>query len=264
MQGRLSQKKNSPLQSFPSKTWSVEFSRAREIGFNKIEWLIDNSNTKDNPLFSEDGRQKIIELSKNNKIKINTLCFHYFIYGEILKSNLHSSKIRNFFFKTIELAPLIGIKYLSIPLMDKMSLKNKIIFEEMSEFLKEVSHDLKIEILIESDLEKYELLNFIENIDSPKIGILYDTGNATKNNFVFEEDFSLLSKYIKEIHIKDFSLRSHQSVRLGHGNTNFINIFKIIKDQKWKGPLVLETPIFDNWQAEAKLNLNYIFKILKN
>ena len=38
MQGRLSQKENLPLQSFPFE-WEQEFSRARDIGFMKIEWL---------------------------------------------------------------------------------------------------------------------------------------------------------------------------------------------------------------------------------
>ena len=41
MQGRLSQKNNLPLQSFPFNTWENEFYRAKTIGFNKIEWLVD-------------------------------------------------------------------------------------------------------------------------------------------------------------------------------------------------------------------------------
>ena len=49
MQGRLSQKKiyhcnHSPLNG-------TEFSRARDIGFMKIEWLVDKEMFYDNPLF---------------------------------------------------------------------------------------------------------------------------------------------------------------------------------------------------------------------
>ena len=52
MQGRLSQKKNLPLQSFPHDTWREEFYRAKKIGFTRIEWLIDIENDYKNPIFS--------------------------------------------------------------------------------------------------------------------------------------------------------------------------------------------------------------------
>ena len=59
MQGRLSQKSNSPLQSFPINSWEFEFNRANKIGFKKIEWLIDKENDYNNPFFSKKDRQKI-------------------------------------------------------------------------------------------------------------------------------------------------------------------------------------------------------------
>ena len=59
MQGRLSQKDNLPLQSFPNE-WEEEFSRAKDLGFSKIEWLIDKESSYNNPLFSSKGRKKII------------------------------------------------------------------------------------------------------------------------------------------------------------------------------------------------------------
>ena len=50
MQGRLSNKPGQPLQSFPWNTWKKEFLRAHSIGFNQIEWLVDDA--KNNPIAS--------------------------------------------------------------------------------------------------------------------------------------------------------------------------------------------------------------------
>ena len=68
---------------------------------------------------------------------------------------------------------------------------------------------------------------------------------------------------LKEIHIKDFSKRKNRSVRLGEGDTKFRDIFKIINDQNWAGPIILETPILENWNKEAKYNFQYIYSLIE-
>ena len=65
-----------------------------------------------------------------------------------------------------------------------MSLDKKDVFLEIKNLLKEIVKEIKVEILIEADLKNYEIIDFIESIGSTKIGVLYDTGNATKNNFM--------------------------------------------------------------------------------
>ena len=46
MQGRLSKPLNGKIQSFPLNTWEKEFYLAKEIGFELIEWVLDE-NIKD-------------------------------------------------------------------------------------------------------------------------------------------------------------------------------------------------------------------------
>ena len=58
MQGRLSNKSNLPLQSFPINSWEFEFNRANNIGFKKIEWLIDKENDYKNPFFFQKRQRK--------------------------------------------------------------------------------------------------------------------------------------------------------------------------------------------------------------
>ena len=261
MQGRLSNKGSFPLQSFPSDTWAEEFIRAKKLGFSKIEWLIDKNNDYNNPLYSKEGRGKIIDISDQSGIKIDTLCAHFLIDGKILKKNQESENVKNFFFETIQLAPLVGIKFISIPLIEDLSLKNKVVFKELKNLLKEVTEKFEIEILIETDLKNYENLNFIKSIGSDNINILLDTGNLTKNNFDFQEEFTKFHKKIKEIHIKDYSLKEKKSVRLGSGDTDLVYIFNTLKRFSWEGHIIFETPIFENWYAEAISNLNHIKNI---
>lgn len=261
MQGRLSQKKNLPLQSFPKKTWKEEFARANKIGFKKLEWVIDLDNDYRNPIFSSSGREEIIKISKDNRIDIDSLCAHFLIKGGILKNSPNSKVIKEYFFELLKLAPIIGVKYVSIPFMEKLSLRENNIRQEIEILLKEIIEKFNICILIESDLASKELAHFINRINSKKIGILYDTGNAIKHNFSFNEDFNLIADKVKEIHFKDYSLEQKKSVRLGKGDTNFEEIFKTLKDHKWIGPIIFETPILENWEKEAINNLNYAEEI---
>ena len=52
MQGRLTEPRNGKIQSFPVNNWDQEFELAAEIGFNCIEWVIDDDGIDTNPLFS--------------------------------------------------------------------------------------------------------------------------------------------------------------------------------------------------------------------
>ena len=47
MQGRLSKQKGIRIQEFPRDTWEQEFEKAKDIGFDTIEWIFDS---KDNPM----------------------------------------------------------------------------------------------------------------------------------------------------------------------------------------------------------------------
>ena len=264
MQGRLSQKNNLPLQSFPFNTWENEFYRAKTIGFNKIEWLVDKEFDYKNPLFTVEGRDKILSLSKVHQINVETLCAHFLITGSILKDKKEGELIKNYFFEVIKQAINIGIKFISIPLMEKMSLKDEEVNRKMENLLKEIIQKFKISILLESDISNIKTFLFIKKLKSEKIGMLYDLGNATKFNFSFKDDFPVIEKSVKEIHIKDFSLSLNQSVRLGEGDTNFEETFQVIGQHNWKGPIVLETPIFANWSKEAQKNYIYSMKYLKD
>ena len=89
---------------------------------------------------------------------------------------------------------------------------------------------------------------------------MFDLGNASQLNYDLYKDISDLHHLIGEIHIKDKDLS--QSTRLGEGNTNFTNGFRALRDCKWHGDFILETPIFSNWEVEARHNFSFAKKLV--
>ena len=67
MQGRLSPPINKKIQKFPHNYWKDEFSLARKIGFDLIEWVVDDENT---PIFYDEQINEILELSKKYLLKL--------------------------------------------------------------------------------------------------------------------------------------------------------------------------------------------------
>ena len=64
MQGRLSKPLNGKIQSFPVNSWENEFYLAKNIGFELIEWVLDE-NVKDNPILDKRFFSKIKIYSRN-------------------------------------------------------------------------------------------------------------------------------------------------------------------------------------------------------
>ena len=62
MEGRLSKPINGKIQSFPVNTWEKEFHIASEIGYQLIEWVLDD-NTKENPIVNKNQFKKVKNLN---------------------------------------------------------------------------------------------------------------------------------------------------------------------------------------------------------
>ena len=74
MQGRLSKPKNGKIQSFPINSWENEFYLAKNIGFELIEWVLDE-NVKDNPILDKRFFSKIKAIKEKTGVEINSICW---------------------------------------------------------------------------------------------------------------------------------------------------------------------------------------------
>lgn len=257
MQGRLSEKINQPLQSFPWESWRNEFAIATELGFDSIEWLVDDDGEKDNPIYSELGRNEILALSSRYGISVRSLCAHCFISGDLIGIGKRQDDAIAHLVRIVDCAAALGVDKVILPAMDVLSLRSLWARGRFSGAVRQLLDGPGPSLLLESDLPGAELSEFIGSFCSDRLGVLYDLGNAHALGFDFESDFANLGGLIREIHIKDRESGTGASRRLGFGGTPFTRISKLLSTSAWKGPIVLETPMLDDWHEEALHNIRF-------
>ena len=81
MQGRLSPIVDNKIQAFPWEHWEEEFSSANSLDIRIMEWTLDQENLDNNPVMTQEGRDKIKTLSNQFNVNIPSLtgdCFMQF------------------------------------------------------------------------------------------------------------------------------------------------------------------------------------------
>ena len=87
MQGRLSPPVDGQIQAFPSEHWKEEFVLAREAGFKCIEWIYDKSQSRLNPLESENGIKEIQKCSEQTGVRVSSICADYYMSDLLVKED---------------------------------------------------------------------------------------------------------------------------------------------------------------------------------
>ena len=261
MQGRLSNKSPERLQSFPKKTWKEEFYRARDIGFDTIEWLLDDYRETNNPILSETGRREISQLVTDSGVSVQSVCAHAFIDGSLLREDrdaLDSLVALTFACRCL------GVERIVLPVLERSEIQDEETWKALFEVLKTVreyclTHD--ISIALESDLDAEILASWISDFPTTEVTTCYDVGNAVGRHADPIHELEILSDLISEIHIKD-KTRAGISHSLGQGDVNFIALFEWLKNADHNIPLVFETPVFDDWKREGSQNYQFIKQLM--
>ncbi|MBF0195207.1 MAG: sugar phosphate isomerase/epimerase [Magnetococcales bacterium] len=263
MQGRLSQKQAQQMLSFPWNSWQKEFDRAKKVGFKSIEWLFSKDNWKNNPLLTETGRKEIKACISKTNVTLHTLCA-FFILEKAKDSFLGMSKLEvdNTLLDTMLIADSMAIKVFTLPLMEEASLKLPEMRKRITSLLHHLishSNDSNIVIALESDLPAHDLLNFIQEFNHPTLGVCYDVGNAVAEGYDPVAELNILAPVIREIHIKDRIINGG-SVNLGEGDVPFLNIFENFQKHQFTVPIILETPVGDDWEKAAHSHFSFVQK----
>ena len=126
MQGRLSKPINNKIQSFPKKHWKDEFYLSKEIGFELIEWVLDDD-LKNNPILNKKDFPEIERLKKETGIDVNSICCDYFMKNSLSPNSMSFKKenLEIFRFLIEESCPKNDIKIIDLPLIGDDGLKNK-------------------------------------------------------------------------------------------------------------------------------------------
>jgi L-ribulose-5-phosphate 3-epimerase len=244
MQGRLCSKVNGKIQAFPWKEWELEFPRAEKMGLHLMEWTLDQERLYENPLMTDVGQKKILELCEKHQFKIRTLTGDCFMQAPFYKkSGPEKTELIQNFQDIVVACSRVGIEMIVIPLVDGGRLEDQLqenelikILMSMSEFFKEK----KMKIIFESDYSPLKQVAFLDKLSSDLFGMNYDSGNSAALGYDPDEEIAVLGARIFNVHIKDRILGG-TTVPLGTGNANFLKVFDNLKKINYQGRFILQT-----------------------
>ena len=213
---------------------------AKKIGFELIEWIVDDKN---NPIFDDNQIKEILEISDKNGIKINSLCADIFMEKYLFKnSEKQITQNKEILEKIIYQCKKCKIKIIELPFVDSSSLEN---FQHQNqiiknlESIKRIAEECDIVLALETDLESNVFLELLEKLDSPNINAKYDIGNSIAKNYDPLKELDVLKEWIVNVHIKD-RYKDGETVSLGSGDVNFEVFFQKLNDIDYNGDLIIQ------------------------
>lgn len=263
MQGRLLPKYIGRYQAHPLGYWQSEFTIARDLDLDYIEFILDYNDVDQNPLMSKEGINRIREVVQNTGVGVRSVCADYF-----MEAPLHSvdetiaDKSAGVMKCLLENGSILGITDIVIPCVDQSSLigedAKKRLVKNLSPFI-DAAERFNINLSLETDLPPAPFLDLLNRFDSKKITVNYDTGNSASLGFTPAEEFAAYGNRISDIHIKDRKMGGG-SVFLGTGDADFVGFFMALETIDYKGPFVMQAFRDDEGVQVFKEQLNWFTK----
>ena len=242
MQGRLTPSEGKGIQFFPFGTWEKEFDLGKEIGVDEIEWIFDYERYAENPLWTVAGCQAIKERIKATGVKVNSVCFDYFMRRPFFKGKGSREENMEFFSRVLDGMERIGASLIEIPLVDDSSIKNEKERNEALELARNMADQAarkKMVVGFETDMPPGIFRTFLEEIGRKNIAANYDSGNSSGLGYDHREELLSLGTLVANVHIKD-RVFQNGTVKLGTGSADFDKVFSTLKRVGYRGSLILQ------------------------
>ena len=265
MQGRLSPPVDGQIQAFPSEHWKEEFVLAREAGFKCIEWIYDKSQSRLNPLESENGIKEIQKCAEQTGVRVSSICADYYMSDLLVKEDgTENQRVVSNLKWLISQSNKLDVNHIVLPFVDASSLATKNHVKTASNiirFLIPHAVNCDIELHLESDLPPKLFTNLLEEIDHQFVKVNFDIGNSAALGYDPTEELRALSPFLGGVHVKD-RLLGGESVPLGTGNANFKTCFRLLKKYDYHGSLILQAARGNVGQEFSLANKNR--KLIEN
>lgn len=266
MQGRLLPKYQGRFQAHPLGYWQGEFPLAAELGLENIEFILDFNDVYQNPLLASKGLDEITSLSEKTGVKVKTVCADYFMEAPLHSLSKEMVKESKKVLKTlIQNSAQLDITDIVIPCVDQSSLTDITSEERFVENIQssiELAEQFNINLSLETDLAPVPFVKLLDQLNSEKITINYDTGNSASLGYDPEEELLAYGNRISDIHIKDRKFQGG-SVNLGTGDAKFKAFFKALSKINYQGPFIMQAYRDDEGIDIFKKQLDWIKLIIE-
>lgn len=243
MQGRLLPKYKGRYQAHPVGYWQEEFFRAKELGLDCIEFILDFNDAEENPLVAPGGTDLILSVSAESGVRVATICADYFMEAPLHDSRAsvaeHSQSVLG---RLLASAKALGVTDVVIPCVDQSRLADAGASERLIAALQpaiDAAEVTGVNLSLETDLAPHPFAQLLSRFDSARVTANYDTGNSAALGYDPAEELSAYGDRISDIHIKDRK-RGGGSVPLGTGDTDFARFFDALAPLRYHGPFILQ------------------------
>lgn len=267
IQGRLSPRPFPKLQEFPWNTWEKEFEYAQKIGFDFIEWIFEEKNYKENPIWNNKGQKKIRKHIMETGITVESVCADYFLEKPFFRRNGYTvNQNVDILIELIKRMSEIEAKTILLPVLENAEIR----CEEEESILTDVIYkvlpileEYQIRIGFETELPIERYLELASKFNSIYVGAYYDTGNCAACGHDMLQDMQALKDYVIGVHVKD-RLKAGKSVFLGTGDTNFEKGIPFLLKSGYLDNFVLQSYFEEDYIGAASMGLQYIKEIMRS
>ena len=261
LQGRLSPAVDGRLQAFPGPAWENEFELAKACGFGAMELVFEKNRSQQNPLSTEEGINRIQQLSQTHGILVPSICMDYLIERPFVRASagerLESISILK---KLIVRGARLGIKRILVPILEASEIRTEEDRGDVVASLKEclpLAENHHVELALETSLSAEESLRLFKEIGQSFLKIYYDLGNAVALGYDAPREIRLLGPLVTGVHVKD-RRRGGPSVPLGTGDVDFPSCFRALGEIGYRGPYMLQAARAEDYLGIARRQLRFV------
>jgi sugar phosphate isomerase/epimerase len=250
LQGRLTEPWNGQLQCFPRDAWEAEFFRARELGFEAIEVLVEAEYNPANPVW-EEGMASLRKVSAESGVAARVACADCFMKTTFIGQPDAALGL-------LERIASRGFERIVLPFFDAAALQGPEDLDRLAGVLAR-SPVRGRRLALETTLPAAMLAPFVDRVGA---SVCYDLGNTTALGHDIVGDIRILGGRISHVHVKDKRRATGENVVLGTGDTDFAGAAAALSEVGFKGDYTCETTRGNDPIGTARLHRSFVQALL--
>ena len=237
------------------------FQVAQQIGFDGLEFDLTRD-YKNDILWTKQGRQRLIDLSKETGVEIASVCLGA-LWGQPFGSDDPDARARakEIVTAAARFTPELGAKVILVPIAGERDQPAHPAVERWIEGLRECAPVaeasgaiLALENVGPSPASSApEVLHVIEQVGSPAVRAYYDVGNGTSMGANAIDDLRLLKENLAQVHVK-----GARAAQLWENTLDMAAVARTLKEIGYDGYLVFETRATEDPAEGARRNLELL------